>query len=452
MRSEERLGTEKLPKLMVSLAAPAIVAQLVNLLYNMVDRMYIGRMAGVGDLALTGLGLCNPIILIISAFAAFAGNGGAPLAAIELGRGDRDEAEKILGSAVTMLLCFSAVLTAVFLVFKVPLLYLFGASDNTVSYANGYLTIYLIGTVFVQLALGLNTFISSQGQARTAMLSVLIGAVTNIVLDPILIFALGMGVQGAALATIISQALSAAWIVYFLCSSRSSIRIRAKYMLPSARIIGKIASLGVSPFIMQSTESLISIVFNSGLQKYGGDLYVGSMTILNSVMQLKTVPLMGFSNGVQPIISYNYGAGNYDRVKRTFRLMLIISLGFCTAFCLAVFIVPTAFARIFTDKPELIELVGKVLPIYMGAMWIFAVQTSVQVTFLGLGQAKVSLFIACLRKIILLTPLALILPTHFGVMGIYWAEPISDLISATTSGILFIIISKRLLKKKDMLS
>lgn len=449
MQSEERLGTQKLSSLLCSLAIPSIIAQLVNLLYNIVDRMYIGHIAGIGGVALTGLGLCSPIILIISAFAAFAGQGGAPLAAIEMGRGNKKAAERILGNAIVMLVFCSVVLTVVFLIFKTPLLYLFGASEDTIGYADDYLTIYLYGTLFVQLALGLNPYITSQGQAKTAMLSVLIGAVANTILDPIFIFGFGMGVKGAAIATVISQFFSAVWVVWFLASKKSSLRISVAMMKPKLSVIGRVSALGVSPFIMQSTESLVQIVFLSGLKAYGNDLYVGSMTILQSIMQLAVVPVQGFNQGVQPVISYNYGAGNFERVRKCFRSMLVISLSYTCLFCIAGMTMPGVFGSIFTESEELVSLVERVLPTYLGGVWLFGLQMAVQCTFVGLGQAKTSVFIACLRKIILLTPLALILPRFFGVMGIYWAEPISDIVSAATSGILYLVLNRKLLGDKQ---
>jgi putative MATE family efflux protein len=446
---EQRLGTQSLPGLLCSLAIPSIIAQLVNLLYNIVDRMYIGHISGVGSLALTGVGLCSPIILIISAFSSFAGQGGAPLAAIEMGKGDKKAAERILGNAIVMLVTCSVVLTVLFAVFKTPLLYLFGASEDTIGYATDYMTIYLCGTLFVQLSLGLNQYITCQGQSRVAMLSVLIGAVANTILDPIFIFVFGLGVRGAALATVISQFFSAVWVVSFLLSKKSALAVTRETLVPRLSVIGRIAALGVSPFIMQSTESLIQIVFLSGLQRYGNDLYVGSMTILQSIMQLAVVPVQGFNQGVQPVVSYNYGAGNHARVKKCFRAMLVVSLSYTCLFFIAAACFPRAFGYIFTSNAELIDLIGEVLPIYLGGVWIFGVQMAVQCTIVGLGQAKVSAFIACLRKIILLTPLAIILPRFFGVMGIYWAEPISDIISATTSGVLFFILSRRLLKSEN---
>ena len=445
--AQDRLATAPLGKLMVQLAVPALVGQLVNLLYNMVDRVYIGHIPGEGAMALTGLGLCTPIILLISAFSGFVGQGGAPRAAMALGKGDRAEAERVLGSGVTMLLVFSLTLTVGFLLVKEPILYLFGASEATIGYANRYLGIYLLGTVFVQLSLGLNSFISCQGHARVAMLSVVIGAVSNIILDPIFIFALNMGVQGAALATIISQAFSAIWILHFLLSDRSAIRLRREHIRWHSATIGAIAALGVSPFIMQSTECLISVVFNTQLQRWGGDLYVGSMTILNSVMQMTFVCVQGFTYGVQPILSYNYGAGNYPRVKACFRRMAVIAISAMMLISTSTMVFPGFFGRVFTNDEALIQLVKKVLPIYMAAMGIFSIQSCVQCTFLALGKAKQSFFLACLRKVILLTPLAFILPHVMGgVIGVYWAEPISDFISATTAAFLFIPVYRTLEK------
>lgn len=442
---DTRLGTESIPKLMVQLAVPSVIAQLINVLYNIVDRIYIGRIPEVGHLALTGVGVTFPILTLISAFSSFVGAGGAPLAAISLGKGEREKSEHILGNSFSMLLLFSVTLTLLFQLWKEPLLYMFGASDNTITYAMDYITIYLWGTVFVQIALGLNLFITSQGQARIAMLSVLIGAVINIVLDPIFIFGFHMGVKGAAYATIFSQAVSAAWVLWFLCSKKSSIRIRTCYLKLSGKIVKNISMLGISPFIMSSTESAISIVLNHGLQTYGGDLYVGSMTILQSVMQLLSIPIGGFTQGVQPIISYNYGAQKFDRVKKTAKLLISSTFLLSFLFTLLTLFFPGAFGSLFTSQPELLELVKKVMPIYMFGMLIFGLQNGCQATFLGLGQAKISIFIALLRKVFLLIPLAIILPRFFGVMGIYYSEPIADLISATTAIILFLISIRKIL-------
>lgn len=449
-KKDEKLGVMPIPQLMVSLAIPSVIAQLINVLYNIVDRMYIGHIPDIGPVALTGVGVTMPVIMLISAFSAFIGAGGAPLAAIALGKGDKDRAEKILGNGVSILLFFSAVLILFFMIFKRPLLYMFGASEQTIVYALRYITIYLAGTVFVQLALGLNMFISSQGQAKTAMLSVLIGAVINIVLDPIFIFGLKMDVRGAALATVISQAVSAVWVVRFLISEKSVIRIRKKNFVLDFHIVAGVMALGISPFIMQATESAINIVLNRGLSIYGGDLYVGSMTILQSVMQLAVIPVQGFTQGIQPIISYNFGAGKFDRVKKTYRLTILITFMVSSVYCLLTVNFPTVFAGIFTSDKDLLLLVGKVMPIFMAGIWIFGIQMGCQTTFMGLGQAKISLFLALLRKVILLIPLALILPRYFGVMGIYYSEPISDTISAATAGIIFLCVRKKIVSQEAL--
>lgn len=449
--NEQRLGTLPIPKLMLSLAIPSVIAQIINVLYNIVDRIYIGHMADVGDIALTGVGVTFPIIMLISAFSYFVGSGGAPLASIQLGRQNKEKAEQILGNGTSLLILFSIVLTLFFFFFKTPLLYLFGASNSTIIYANDYLDVYLLGTIFVQLSLGLNLFISSQGQAKTAMLSVLIGAVINIVLDPIFIFGFHMGVRGAATATVISQAFSAIWVVSFLSSKRSVIRIRLRYLKPDFEIVKHIASLGISPFIMQSTESLINIVLNHSLQLYGGDIYVGSMTIIQSVMQLIVVPIQGFTQGVQPIISYNFGASQFERVKKTFFYTVITTFLLTTLSCILTTKFPTFFARFFTDKESLIFIVGEVMPIFMSGIFMFGIQMGCQTAFMGLGQAKISLFLALLRKVILLVPLAILLPLIYGtVTSIYYAEPISDILSATIAGILFFVTRKKILSPQAL--
>ena len=425
-KQEERLGSEPIGKLIVSMAVPSVAAQIINVLYNIIDRVYIGHIEGYGDMALTGVGVTFPILMLISAFSAFAGMGGAPLASIRMGRQEYDEAEDILGNSAGLLVLFAVMLTIVFSIFKTPILYAFGASENSITYAVDYISVYLLGTIFVQIAVGLNTFISGQGQAKIAMLSVLIGAVLNILLDPVFIFVLHMGVRGAALATIISQAVSALWILHFLTSQKSVIRLRLRKMRLKPSLVGKIASLGISPFIMQSTESLVSITLNSGLQRYGGDLYVGTMSILSSVMQLIVIPMQGVSQGVQPIISYNYGAKNGKRVKEAFFKMLAIC--FLGTFLLAgiAVIAPEIYAGIFTSNQALVNLTCEVMPVYFLGITIFGIQNACQSTFLALGQAKVSLFIALLRKVILLIPLAIILPKFMGVMGlslIHISEP-----------------------------
>ena len=447
---EQRMATEGIGRLMLSMAIPSVVAQVINILYNIVDRIYIGHIEGVGMEALTGVGVTFPIITLISAFSAFVGAGGAPLASIWLGKGDRKRAEKILGNGVSLLILFTIFLMLLFYLFQTPLLYLFGASDATIGYASAYINIYLLGTIFVELALGLNTFIISQGQSKVAMAAVLIGAAANIILDPVFIFGLRMGVRGAAYATVISQALSALWTVGFLVGPKSSLTIRLWALKPELRTIGSVMALGVSPFIMRATESLISIVLNNGLQQYGGDIYVGSLTIMQSVMQMYSAPLGGFTQGVQPIISYNFGAGNFDRVRKLYRWMIGISFGAAAGATLLIMIFPGFFAGMFTNDENLVALVQQVMPLFVCGMLVFGLQQGIQPTFLALGQAKISLFIAIFRKVILLIPLALILPLKFGVMGIYYAEPISDVTSATVATILFLVNIKKIVSKETL--
>ena len=446
--NESRMGTERIGRLMVSMAVPSIIAQIINILYNIVDRIYIGHIPGVGAAALTGVGITFPIITLISAFSAFVGMGGAPLAAIWMGKGDRKHAEKILGSGACLLVIFTIVLMAVFYLFQKPFLYMFGASDATIGYSLDYMSIYLLGTLFVELALGLNPFIISQGRSRIAMISIVIGAVVNIALDPLFIFVFGWGVKGAAIATVLSQAVSAAWNVNFLMGKKSSLRLSFCNIRPDFRIMGQICSLGISPFIMRATESLISIVLNRGLQMYGGALYVGSLTIMQSVLQLFSAPLTGFTQGVQPIISYNYGAGKFDRVKKLYRSMIAVSFTISFVANMTAMCFPALYASLFTNDEELIGLVSRVMPVFLFGMLFFGLQNGIQPTFLALGQAKISLFIAMFRKVILLVPLALVLPRFFGVMGIYYAEPISDIISAATACILFALNIKKILSKE----
>lgn len=435
---ETRLATESLGRLMLSMGIPTFVAQLINLLYNIVDRMYIGHIPGSGANALTGIGLCVPIITLIAAFAQFVGAGGAPQASIALGRGDRKRAEKILANGFSMILFFAVLMVVTFFLIKRPFLYLFGASDNTFPYANQYLSIYLLGTVFVETSLGLNTFISAQGQPKIAMISVLIGAITNIILYPIFIFVMNMGIQGAAIATVISQFLSACWTLSFLTSKRASLRIKFSYMKPDFAIIKSISSLGISPFFMSITESLITVVFNRGMLLYGNDLYVGSITILQSIIQIIFTPIQGFSQGVQPIISYNYGARNMERVKATCRRLITITLS--TSFvlsCLAM-IFSAQIAGLFTTDPELIAICRTSARIFLAGMTIFGIQSGCQQSFMALSQARKAFFFALFRKVILLVPLALLLPALTNsVMGIYIAEPISDAISAIVCGVTF---------------
>ncbi len=447
--SEQKLGTEKISRLIVSMGLPTVIAQLVNLLYNIVDRIFIGHIEGVGTDALTGVGLTMPIILIITAFSAFVAGGGAPLSAIAMGKGDKERAERILANGVTMLLFFSAVLIAVIMLIKRWLLFQIGASIDTIGFADDYLTIYLCGTFFVLLTVGLNPFITAQGRSKTAMLSVLIGAVTNIILDYVFINIVGLGVKGAAMATVISQFVSAIWVVSILISKKTFLRIKPKYMKPDFKIIGKIASLGISPFIMQATESLISFVMNRGLSIYGSDLHVGSLTVLQSVMQFIHVPISGFTQGTQPILGYNFGAGNKDRVKKAFKYILIIVMCYTVLATLSAMVFPGLFANVFTDDIELIKLVSRVMPVFICGMLVFGLQMACQNAFIAFGQAKISLFIALLRKVFLLVPLAIILPEVFNnVMGIYYAEPISDIVSAVTCTILFFSRFERILNKE----
>lgn len=445
----EMLEKAPLRKLFITMAIPSVLAQLINVLYNIVDRIYIGHIKEVGSLALTGVGVTFPIIMVVSAFSAFAGQGGAPLASIALGAKDYKKAEKIMGNSTALLIVFSVSLTIFFQFLKRPLLYAFGASDNVIKYALDYITLYLYGTPFVMLSLGLNTFISGQGNAKIAMLSVLIGAITNIVLDPVFIFVFGLGVKGAALATIISQAFSATWVVYFLLSKKSIIKIKFSNLYFDKNILKKTGALGMSPFIMQSTESLVLLTLNSGLQKYGGDLYVGSMSILTSVLQLITVPVSGITQGIQPVISYNFGAGNRKRVLQTFKGMLVVCLTVTMIMGGIGVLFPNIYVGIFTSSLDLTNLTVNYMPIFILGMCIFGIQQSIQGTFLALGQAKYSIFIALLRKVILLVPLAIILPFFMGVKGIYLAEPIADISSVTIATITFTLTYKKILSSRN---
>ena len=451
MDNRSHLGEGSVGKLLFRLALPAIVAQLVNLLYNIVDRIYIGHIPGQGDMALTGLGLCFPILMIVTAFSSLVGGGGAPLVAIHMGKGEKEEAEKILGSAVAALLTISLILTISLEWSGETILRLFGASDITLPYALSYMRIYVLGTVFVQLSMGLNPYITTQGFSKEAMKTVLIGAVCNIILDPVFIFGFQMGVQGAALATILSQAVSTIWVVRFLTGKKTALHIRKDYLRVDFKVLLPVLALGVSPFIMTATESAINIVFNRSLSEYGGDVAVGAMTILSSIMQLQMMPVQGLSQGAQPIISYNYGATKIDRVKKAYKLLLVCCLTYTMVFWLAVQLFPEVFVRIFNDSPELLETTTWALRIYMAVSGLFGIQMAVQQTFVSLGQAKLSLFIACLRKIILLIPLVLILPLFMEnkVFGVFLAEPVADFISVTVAGTIFLLNIRHILEKKD---
>ncbi|MCR8746382.1 MATE family efflux transporter [Romboutsia lituseburensis] len=440
------LGKESVGKLLFKLATPAIIAQLVNVLYNIVDRIFIGRMQG-GDMAMAGVGVAFPIILIISAFSALVGMGGAPLAAIKMGEQDNEGAEKIMSNSFSVLIILAILLTLGFLIFKEPILWAFGASDATIGYALDYLGVYLIGTIFVQIALGMNPYINTQGFAKVGMITVTIGAIINIVLDPILIFGFDMGVKGAALATITAQAVSAIWVLYFLFGKKSLLKIRKKYIKPESKVVLPILALGIAPFIMQATESLVLVSLNSQLQKYGGDLAVGAMTIMSSIMQIILLPNMGLTQGAQPIISYNYGAKQIDRVKQTFKLCLALCSLYTIAMWAALMLVPQLFVSIFNNDPALMEITTWSIKIYFAGIFIFGIQIACQQTFLALGQAKISLVLALLRKIILLVPLIFILPMFIEnqLFGVFLAEPVADILAALTTIMCFVVFYKKTL-------
>lgn len=443
------LGTQPVGKLMLKLAMPAIVAQLINALYNIVDRIYIGNIPEIGGLALTGLGVTFPIIMSIAAFAALIGNGGAPLTSIWLGKGDKKTAENIMGNCFVALGVVAVALTVLFLIIKRPLLYMFGASDYTIGYADDYLSIYVLGTIFVMFSLGMNAFINSQGFAPMGMLTVLIGAVLNIILDPIFIFGFGMGVRGAALATIISQAASAVWVLAFLRGKKTTLKIKREFMKIDWKLLARVLALGVSPFIMQITESMVQIALNSGLQRYGNDNYVGAMTIISSIFQFLVMPISSLAVGAQPIIGYNYGAGNKKRVLHAFRLLLTSSMIMSCILWLAVHLFPGVFTGLFTQDETLRSIANWGIVIFTGGVFLMGVQFSCQQTFLALGQAKVSLFLAIYRKIILLIPLALIFPIFWGVEGIFYAEPVADILAALTTGTVFMFSIHKILDKTE---
>lgn len=445
------LGTQPVGKLLIKLAVPTVIAQLVNMLYNIVDRIYIGHMPGDGSLALTGVGVCLPVILIVSAFAAFVASGGAPRASIAMGKGDHDQAEKLLGGCFTMQVCISLVLMAVLLLFGRDMLLLFGASENTIDYAWEYLQVYALGTLFVELTLGMNAFITAQGFARIGMYTVLIGAVANIALDPLFIFGLKMGVRGAALATILSQGISCAWVIFFLRGEKTFLRLKKENLLPGFRLLLPCIALGAAAFIMQASESVISVCFNSSLLKYGGDLAVGAMTILSSVMQFAMLPLQGIAQGAQPITSYNYGAGNSSRVKESFLLLLKVCMTYSLLLWAAIMAFPGAFARIFTPEPELIAFTALALRVYCGALFLFGVQIACQMTFVSIGNAPCSILVAVLRKFILLLPLIFLLPHILPdkTMAVYTAEPVADSIAMTCTARLFFFQFRKALKKMD---
>lgn len=448
--NKDFLGTQPIGRLLLKLALPTVAAQLINMLYNIVDRMYIGHIKDVGALALTGVGVCMPLIMIISAFAALVGNGGAPRASIYMGKKDTDAAQKILGNCFSLQIIISIILTIILLIGNKTFLLAFGASENTISYAVNYMNIYAIGTIFVQLTLGMNAFITAQGFAKTGMLSVLIGAVANIILDPVFIFGMNMGVRGAALATIISQALSCIWVLSFLFGKKTFLKIKPENLRLHAKIILPCVALGSSLFIMQASESIISVCFNSSLLKYGGDIAVGAMTILTSVMQFAMLPLQGLGQGAQPIMSYNYGAKNNDRVRKTFQLLLKVSLGYSIVLWAIVMLFPQMFAMMFTSDNALLSFTSQALRIYMASMFMFGIQIACQMAFNALGKAKDSIIVAVMRKFILLIPLIYIMPAIFKANqtnAVYMAEPVADFIAVCFTAILFAFEFKKAMKE-----
>lgn len=446
---KEFLGTEPIGKLLVKLAIPTVVAQLINMLYNIVDRIYIGHIPGEGSLALTGVGVCMPLIMIVSAFAVLISAGGAPRASIFMGKQEHDMAEKTLGNCLTLLIIISVALTAVLLLWNADLLLAFGASQNTIAYASEYMNIYALGTIFVQLTLGMNAFITAQGFTKISMVSVVIGAVCNIILDPVFIFGFGMGVRGAALATILSQAISCIWVLSFLCGKKTVLRIKASNLRLNVKIILPCIALGMATFIMQSTESIISVCFNSSLLRYGGDIAVGAMTILTSVMQFAMLPMQGVAQGAQPILSYNYGAKNTERVKKAFGILLRTCLSYSLVLWAVIELLPGFFVSIFTPDAVLREFAAPALRIYMGGILLFGIQIACQMAFTSLGKAVSSITVAVVRKIVLLIPLIYILPNFVDdkVMGVYLAEPVADILAVLFTSVLFVFQFKKAMKE-----
>lgn len=441
------LGTAPIGKLLLKLSIPTVIAQLINMLYNVVDRIYIGHIPGEGSLALTGVGVCMPIIMIVTAFAALISSGGAPRASICMGKQDNKSAEQILGNCFSLQIVVSIVLTVVLLIWNKDLLMAFGASKNTLGYATDYMRIYALGTLFVQLTLGMNAFITAQGFTTTSMVSVLIGAIYNITLDPVFIFVFNMGVKGAALATVLSQAISTIWVVVFLSGKKTQLHLRKKYMGLKPKIFLPCVALGLATFIMQASESVVTVCFNSSLLHYGGDIAVGAMTILTSVMQFAMLPLQGIAQGSQPIASYNYGAKNADRVKKTFRLLVITCLTYSTLLWATVQIIPKVFVSIFTSDAKLVAFTAPMLKIYLGGLFLFGIQIACQITFTSLGKAVNSIIVAVVRKFVLLLPLIYIMPHVVSnpTIGVYMAEPIADIIAVLFTSVLFTFQFKKAL-------
>ena len=445
------LGTAPIGKLLFRLAIPTVVAQLINMLYNIVDRIYIGHIPEVGNLALTGVGVCMPLIMIVSAFAALAGGGGAPRASIYMGKGQNDNAEKTLAGCFSLLCVIAVVLTGVLLIWSEDLLLAFGASGDTIGFATDYMSIYAIGTIFVQLTLGMNAFITAQGFAKQGMLSVMIGAVCNIALDPVFIFGFGMGVKGAALATILSQAASCVWVMLFLTGKTTILKLKLKNLNLKPSVIFPCVALGMATFIMQSTESVISVCFNTSLLKYGGDMAVGAMTILTSVMQFAMLPMQGIGQGAQPIMSFNYGAGDANRVRKTYRLLLTVSLCYSLVIWACIMLMPGMFAGIFTPDAAMREFTAKALRIYCAGLGLFGIQIACQMAFVSLGQALCSMTVAIMRKFVLLLPLIYLMPAIMEnkTMAVYTAEPVADILAVTFTAVLFFFVFRKAMKKLD---
>ena len=444
-----RLGNEKISKLLLRLALPAVTAQIVNVVYNIVDRIYIGRIPDIGSYALTGVGVVFPLIIVIVSFTNLVSMGGAPRASIFLGRNDRGTADRILGSSLLLLLIISAILTTVLLLFGRDILLLFGASIDTIVYASEYLNVYALGIVFMQLSMGLNAFLSAQGYASLSMLTILIGAIVNIVLDPVFIFGLNMGVRGAAIATVLSQLVSAIWVIYLLAGNTGVLKIRRCNIRLDRKIILPCLSLGISPFIMGFSGGMISTVYNISLQRYGGDIAVGAMTIINSAMMLYMVPLTGLTQGAQPIISYNYGAGNSLRVKKTFMLVLKTGIVYSAVVWAFYVFAPGIFVGAFTGDEVLADFASYHLRIFMASALLLCIQVVCQQTFVALGVARTSIFLAMLRKFVLLMPLIFILPliSENKTRAVFLAEPVADFIAALVTGVTFAISFKRILRE-----
>ena len=448
------LGHGDVKKLLFSLSVPTITSQIVNMLYNLVDRVFIGHMQPaetVGKLALTGVGVCLPIIMVISAFASLMAIGGAPRASIAEGAGESEKSERIMGNCLTMLVITALVLTVLFESFAEPLLLMFGASENTIGYALDYMRIYALGTIFVQLTLGMNAYITAQGFATVSMKTVLIGALLNTALDPLFIFVLGLGVRGAALATVLSQGLSCAWVLAFLCGKKAFLHLRRQNLFVSPKLILPCVALGLATFTMQASESVISVCFNASLLRYGGDIAVGAMTILTSVMQFAMLPLQGIGQGAQPITSYNFGAKNTARVRETFRLLLKVCLIYSVSLWALIELAPGLFARIFTPDAALITFTTRVLRIYCAGLFLFGIQIACQMTFVSIGSALCSIIVAVLRKFVLLLPLIYLLPALLSdqTTAVYLAEPVADVIAVTCTAILFATQFRKALHKLE---